>query len=144
MEQKRDFLLNAKVIGSRQTNRGITNPYRLTLSDGKITHDASYQGINERRSYKELERGNEVNFVDSFLYNLAAYELAKLIGIFDGKTLTAAVGKYLNKLEIEGVKKRRASKSSSPRKAKMRFFIKTDRGSMHPSRSAIIKPSIIL
>jgi hypothetical protein len=82
-EQQREFLLHAEVIRSRQTNEGITRPHRLTLSDGKITHDALFQTINERRPYKELERGGEVNFVDSYLYNIAAYELARLIGLDD-------------------------------------------------------------
>ena len=82
-EQQREFLLNAKVIRYKQMNEGITRSYRLTLSDGKITHDAHFQSINERRSYKELDRGGEVNFVDSYLYNIAAYELAKLIDLDD-------------------------------------------------------------
>ena len=83
VEQQREFLLAAKVIRYRQSDKGITNPYKLTLSDGKITHDASFQSINERRSWKDLDRGGEANFVDSYLYNLAAYELARLIGLED-------------------------------------------------------------
>jgi hypothetical protein len=82
-EQQREFLVNADVIRYSRINEGITNPYRLTLSDGTITHDASFQSINERRAYKELERGGEANFVDSYLYNIAAYELAKLIDLDD-------------------------------------------------------------
>lgn len=83
VEQQREFLLTAKVIRYSQSSTGITNPYTLTLSDGKVTHDASFQSVNERRSWKELSRGGEANFVDSYLYNLAAYELAKLIGLED-------------------------------------------------------------
>jgi hypothetical protein len=83
VEQQREFLLTAQVVRSRQTGQGITNPYRLTLSDGTITHDASFQSINERRTYKQFDRGGEANFADSYLYNLAAYELAKLIGLED-------------------------------------------------------------
>jgi hypothetical protein len=82
-EQQREFLLNAKVIGYQQLSKGITGSYRLTLSDGKITHYAHFQWVNERESYKRLERGSEINFVDSYLYNIAAYELAKLIGLDD-------------------------------------------------------------
>ncbi len=82
-DDEREFLLNAKVIGSKEAGEGITNTYRLTLSDGKITHDASFQSINERSSYKKLERGAEINFADSYLYNLAAYEIAELIGLDD-------------------------------------------------------------
>ena len=80
-EQQRQFLLKAKVVNFKQLSQGITNSYRLILSDGVLTHDAHFQSINERRSYKELERGGEVNFVDSYLYNIAAYELAGLLGL---------------------------------------------------------------
>jgi hypothetical protein len=82
-EQQREFLLNAKVIRYEQLNKGITRSYRLTLSDGKVTHYAHFQWVNEREPYKQLERGSEINFVDSYLYNIAAYELAKLIGLDD-------------------------------------------------------------
>jgi hypothetical protein len=42
-EQIKQFLLTAKVVSSRHTARGITQPWRLTLTDGTITHDASFQ-----------------------------------------------------------------------------------------------------
>jgi len=45
-DQIREFLLKAKVVGSRQTSKGVTSPWRLTLSDGKLTHDASFQPID--------------------------------------------------------------------------------------------------
>ncbi len=77
--QQRQFLLNAEVIKARQAEKGITNSYRLTLSDGTITHDAHFQSVNERRSRKF----GEMNFVDSYLYNIAAYEIARLIGMDD-------------------------------------------------------------
>jgi len=83
VEQQRDFLLNAEIIKSKRTGKGITNPYTLTLSDGTITHDASFQSVNERRNYKQLTGYSEINFVDSYLYNLAAYELARLLGLED-------------------------------------------------------------
>ena len=83
-EQMRQFLLTAKVIESRPAKKGITNTLRLTLSDGNITHDASFQSIDEHKSRFEGEGGTvEINFVDSYKYNIAAYELAKLIGLGD-------------------------------------------------------------
>lgn len=82
VEQKREYLLTAEVKRARTTSEGITSPYRLTLTDGKITHDALFQSINERRPYKKFGNGTvEINFVDSYLYNLAAYELSKLLGL---------------------------------------------------------------
>jgi hypothetical protein len=83
-EQQQEFLLNAKVIRQRQTSTGTTSPYRLTLTDGQITHDALFQPVEERRPFKQFSSGkSEINFVDSYLYNLAAYELAKLLGMDD-------------------------------------------------------------
>jgi hypothetical protein len=83
-EQIKHFLLTAKIIASKQSGKGVTHPWRLTLSDGTITHDASFQGINEFKSTVQLANGNtEVNFVDSYKYNIAAYSLAELLGIED-------------------------------------------------------------
>lgn len=83
-EQIKQFLLTAKVINSKQSGKGITHPLRLTLSDGHITHDASFQGVDEHKSLEEFSSGRmEMNFVDSYKYNIAAYELAELLGIED-------------------------------------------------------------
>ncbi len=82
-EQIRQFLLTAKVVGSRQSNKGITNPWRLTLSDGTVTHDASFQGVDVHKARMETVRGTELAFVDSYKYNIAAYRLAELLGIDD-------------------------------------------------------------
>jgi hypothetical protein len=81
-EQIRQFLLTAKVVGSKQSKKGITNPWRLTLSDGTTTHDASFQSIDEHKTRNELADGTiEINFVDSYKYNVAAYTLAELLGV---------------------------------------------------------------
>ena len=72
-EQIKQFLLTAKVVKSEHTKKGITDPWRLTLTDGTVTHDASFQSIDEHQFKKELARGTELNFVDSYKYNIAAY-----------------------------------------------------------------------
>ena len=82
----KDFLKNAKVIRTRTTSKGITAPKRLTLSDGMITHDAVFQAVDERQTVANLSGGGrqaktELNFVDSYRYNLAAYALAELLGL---------------------------------------------------------------
>jgi hypothetical protein len=83
-EQMRQFLLTAKVVASKQTGKGITSPWRLTLSDGPITHDASFQSVDVHKSLTEFTTGQkEPNFVDSYKYNLAAYQLAGMLGIDD-------------------------------------------------------------
>jgi hypothetical protein len=83
-EQKKDFLLNAKVVNSHQLGVGITHPWRLTLSDGTLTHDAAFQSVDEHKTVMKLADGRtELNFRDSYHFNIAARELAKLLGLDD-------------------------------------------------------------
>ena len=82
-EQIKNFLVTAKVVKSQRSSIGITHPWRLTLTDGTVTHDASFQTIDEHEALKQLPSGNEVGFVDSYKYNIAAYRLAELIGMDD-------------------------------------------------------------
>src|SRR5216684_7152461 len=83
-DQIKNFLLTAKVVGSKQSSKGITQPWRLTLSDGTLTHDASFQPVDEHKATMEFASGRkEFNFVDSYKYNIAAYALAELVGIDD-------------------------------------------------------------
>jgi hypothetical protein len=83
-EQIKQFLLTAKVVKSHEAKKGITGTLRLTLSDGTVTHDASFQPVDEHKDVMKLNNGAvELNFVDSYKYNIAAYALAELLGIDD-------------------------------------------------------------
>src|SRR5947208_10527661 len=83
-EQVKQFLQTAEVIKSKPSSKGITHPWRLTLSNGAITHDASFQSIDEHKSEMKLASGKvEIDFVDSYKYNIAAYQLAELLGLDD-------------------------------------------------------------
>ncbi len=82
-EQIKQFLLTAKVVHSQEAKKGVTHTLRLTLSDGTITHDASFQPIDEHKITKQLTHSTELNFVDSYKYNIAAYALAELLGMDD-------------------------------------------------------------
>jgi hypothetical protein len=48
-----------------------------------VTHDASFQAVDEHKARMETIRGTELGFVDSYKYNIAAYRLAELLGIDD-------------------------------------------------------------
>ncbi len=88
-EQMRVFLLNAKVVNSKQVGKGIAGVLRLTLSDGKITHDAAFQSIDEYKQIMHFGNGRtEINFRDSYKYDIAAYELAKLLSLGDMMPVT--------------------------------------------------------
>jgi hypothetical protein len=81
-DQKEDFLRRANVVASHQLGKGITHPWRLTLSDGNLTHDAAFQAVDERKQIMKFEDGHsELNWVDSYRYDIAGYELAKLLGL---------------------------------------------------------------
>jgi hypothetical protein len=81
-EAIKQFLKTAKVVRSRQLGKGITLPWRLTLTDGTLTHDAAFQSVHVRKASETFARGGtEINFVDSYHYNLAAYHIAELLGI---------------------------------------------------------------
>lgn len=83
-DQIKQFLLTAKVIRSRPASKGITSTFRLTLSDGTLTHDAHFQPVDEHKPIMKFSDGRtEMNFVDSYKNNLAAYALAELIGFDD-------------------------------------------------------------
>lgn len=83
-DQIKQFLQTAEVIKSKPSSKGVTHPWRLTLSNGTITHDASFQSIDEHKSEMKLQSGNvEFDFVDSYKYNIAAYQIAELLDLDD-------------------------------------------------------------
>ena len=79
MEQ---FLLNAKVVKKGKMSKGVTKAQQVTLSDGRITHDAQIQDVDIYKPIFEVgPKHSEVNFRDSYRYNIAAYRLAVQLGL---------------------------------------------------------------
>jgi len=82
LEQKEEFLRTAKIVKTYSVPKGITSTMRVTLSDGTITHDASVQRINESKTLFQPDSGPpEANFKDTYEFNIAAWKLARLLGI---------------------------------------------------------------
>jgi hypothetical protein len=81
IEEMERFLLNARLVSTRRAGDGITNSMRATFSDGTLTHDAHIQAIDESRAIFETPRGVELDFKDSYKYNVAAYRLSRLLGM---------------------------------------------------------------
>ena len=75
------FLAKAKVTNVRSVGVGVTGTRRATLTDGTITHDASIQSIDEYKAVFESAKGSELNFRDSWRYNVAAYRLDRLLSL---------------------------------------------------------------
>jgi len=76
-----EFMLTADVVASEQIGKGVTNPWRLTLSDGTFSHDVAFQSVNQKRDRQRLGRRTDLMFVDAYRYNIAAYRIAELLGI---------------------------------------------------------------
>jgi hypothetical protein len=74
VEQIETFLLNATIVKSRKIGKGVTGSRVATLTDGRVTHDAHIQDVN-------IQRHEERNFKDHYRYNIAAYRLARLLGL---------------------------------------------------------------
>ena len=80
--QMEDFLLHAKVIKTKSASKGVTGSLRATMTDGKLTHDAHIQMIDERQQqFTGSNGGVEFDFRDSWTFNVAGYEVDRLIGM---------------------------------------------------------------
>jgi hypothetical protein len=78
-EQQEAFLKTAKIVRTRDAGKGVTGTLRVTLSDGTLTHDASVQTIDVAMNEFRSNRGTELNFKDSWRYNVAAYRLNQVL-----------------------------------------------------------------
>src|SRR5213593_201088 len=78
MEQ---FLKTAKIGAQRDIPKGVAVPKRATLEEGGLKHDASIQTVNISKASYQTQRGTELNFRDFYGYNIAGYELAKLLDL---------------------------------------------------------------
>ena len=76
-----EFLLKADVVKTKGTSKGVTGSLQATLSDGKMTHDAHIQFIDESKREFQTGKGTEFNFRDSWTFNVAGYKLDRLIGM---------------------------------------------------------------
>jgi len=96
IDEQLTFLESARVVAARPIGKGVTGALKLTLTDGVITHDASFQSVDEHARPHDVSRGKrfagELLFVDSYRYNIAAWELARLLGLEE--MMPPTVGRY--------------------------------------------------
>ncbi len=76
------LLQTAKCIKKKRLGTGVTNPEKLTLDDGKQQFYAVFKTIDEsKRGITQLAGSVEYDFKDSWRFEIAAYEVDKLIGL---------------------------------------------------------------
>ena len=80
-EQMEVFLAKAKIIKEKTTSSGVTRPIQATLSDGVLTHDAQFQTVDQSRAVFNAGKASEVDFKDSYRFNIAGYRLAQMVGL---------------------------------------------------------------
>jgi len=80
-QEMESFLKNAAITNRRTLSIGVTNSERATLSNGSFQHDAHLQTIDESRTSYQTALGNEINFRDSYKYNIAAWRLDRMLGL---------------------------------------------------------------
>jgi len=82
-EEAEEFLRTAKVVSVETfKTTAITRPKKVELSDGKRTAHALLKTVDEYDPFKRFADGGvELQFTDSFEYEIAAYELDKLLGL---------------------------------------------------------------
>src|SRR5687767_13061271 len=73
------YLKTAKVISQKTTSVGVTAPSRAMLDNGTLQHEALVQTVDIRKPTFQGRRGTELNFRDAWQFNVAGYELAKML-----------------------------------------------------------------
>jgi hypothetical protein len=74
-----EFLRFGKIVSQKTISKGITLPKRATLEYKGATHDAAVQTVDISKTQYQTASGTELNFRDSWKYNVAGYELAKIL-----------------------------------------------------------------
>ena len=69
------------VVSFKEIGKGVTRPQRLTLTKNDLTHDAAFQSVDEQKQSNQVGNSIELNFVDAYRYNLAAYAIAGLLDL---------------------------------------------------------------
>jgi len=75
------YLKTAKIVKTKSLSMGVTNSMKAYLDDGIMQHDAHVQTIDEYKAKFEGSQGTEINFRDSYKYNVAAYRIAKMLNL---------------------------------------------------------------
>jgi hypothetical protein len=76
-----EFLRSGKIVAQHDIPKGVTLPKRLTLEYNGVTHDAAVQTVNVSKAQFQTIHGTELNFKDYWAYDVAGYELAKILGL---------------------------------------------------------------
>jgi hypothetical protein len=81
-EAMEEFLLGAELSDFDRVDVGVTGSRRASASDGRFTHDVHVQTVDiQRDTFAARGARVELNFRDSYRFNIGAYRLAVLLGM---------------------------------------------------------------
>lgn len=77
-----EFLGEARVVSSKQLDSGSNHPYKLLLERGGVRAHAIFRDVDKTRrgSHSAAERLFP-SYRDSYLFEVAAYEMSRLLGL---------------------------------------------------------------
>jgi hypothetical protein len=77
--QMEEFMHLGKIGRMKNIPKGVTLPLQATLEYNGVQHDAAVQTVNVAKPSFQTAKGAELNFKDYWGYNVAGYELAKIL-----------------------------------------------------------------
>ncbi len=81
-EEAESFLRSAKVVQIKPLGSGVSSAKKLLLDDGKLQRNAVFKDIDDRRKgVVQIDGFPEIDFKDSWKFEVVAYELDKLLGM---------------------------------------------------------------
>ncbi len=81
-EEVMEFLRTARVIRFRKIPLGITQPRKALLEKDGVRMHAIFRDVNQHKPMQRMASGTVVrNFRDSYIFEPAAYELSRLLGV---------------------------------------------------------------
>lgn len=82
LEDLREFMQTARILQTEPVGVGVTQPRKLLLEKDGIRLHAHFQSYDVARNRVRVTSGEvELNFRDSYKFNIAAYELSRLLGM---------------------------------------------------------------
>lgn len=81
LDHRLEFLRRGRIVKEKGTDKGVTAPRRVTLRHADLEHDAVFQAIDESKWQATFHDGSrEMQFRDYWGFNIAAFEIARLLG----------------------------------------------------------------
>jgi hypothetical protein len=81
-QEAEDALRSADIVKAKELGTGVTHPLKFYLQRNNVEFKAVFKSVNDRHiGITRLQKNAEVDFKDSWMFEIAAYELDKLLGL---------------------------------------------------------------